>query len=155
MMQEIRISYTRSADPKIPLPKFQTDGAAGADLRANLVEEQRASGLKIEPLARELIPLGLIMEIPPGLEGQIRPRSGMALKYGITVLNSPGTIDCDYRGEVSILLINYGKDSYLVCHGDRIAQLVVSQVSKVTFVHSKNIGNTERESRGFGSTGLK
>lgn len=154
-MQKIRICHTHSADPNIPLPQFQTDGAAGADLRANLVKEQRKCGLEIAPGARKLVPLGLIMEIPPGLEGQIRPRSGMALKYGITVLNSPGTIDCDYRGEVSIILINYGEDSYVVFHGDRIAQLVVAQVSKVTFVHSKNVGNTEREGRGFGSTGLK
>jgi dUTP pyrophosphatase len=131
------------------LPEYASSGAAGADIRARITGE-----LVIPPLARVKIPTGLVLEIPPGYEVQIRPRSGLAAKHGITVLNSPGTIDCDYRGELQILLINLGTENFTVHNGDRIAQLVVAPVSRTILEEKNTLAETERGSGGFGSTGI-
>ncbi len=155
MTQTVRMRRAPWADPDIQPPRFQTGGSAGADLRAHLDRELRPSGIAIHPGARRLIPLGLIMEIPEGLEGQIRPRSGLALKHGVTVLNSPGTIDSDYRGEVGVVLVNHGAELFTVRHGDRIAQLVVAPVIRASFEWSESILSSGRGSGGFGSTGRR
>jgi dUTP pyrophosphatase len=139
----------RKKEPEAVLPRYETEGAAGLDLRALLPE-----GLVIPPLGRARIPTGLIMEIPPGYEGQVRPRSGLAARQGVTVLNSPGTIDADYRGEVEIILINLGNEPVTVHNGDRIAQLVIAPVSRVLVAESGSLSETGRGKGGFGSTGL-
>ncbi len=151
----IRITHTEEADPTIPAPCFQSAGAAGADLCANLPLYQRDDGILIEPGVYCLIPLGLIMQIPPGFEGQIRPRSGLAVRFGVTVLNAPGTIDSDYRGDVGVILINHGPKPYSVHHGDRIAQLVISPASSVSFQWCEIMNETGRGVGGFGSTGQR
>ena len=130
------------------LPEYQSDGASGADLRAMLSED-----LVLKPGMRALVPTGLRLEIPPGLEGQVRPRSGLALTHGITILNSPGTVDSDYRGEVKIILINLGESDFRERHGDRIAQIVFSPVSRVSFRRRDAMPSTPRGGGGFGSTG--
>jgi dUTP pyrophosphatase len=133
------------------LPVYATREAAGADLCAFLPDGPisiPASG------GRAIVPTGLVLEIPSGFEGQVRPRSGLAFRYGITVLNSPGTIDSDYRGEVSIILINHGSEPFTIEHGNRIAQLVIAPVTACEFIPSSYTSNTERGSRGFGSTGV-
>ncbi|MGO9412507.1 MAG: dUTP diphosphatase [Spirochaetia bacterium] len=130
------------------LPEYQSEGASGADLRALLTED-----LVLKPGTRALVPTGLCIEIPRGLEGQVRPRSGMALKNGVTVLNSPGTVDSDYRGEIKIILINLGESDFRVRNGDRIAQIVFSPVVRVSFQRQDAIASTQRGSGGFGSTG--
>ena len=139
----------RKANPDAVLPEYETEGAAGMDLRAFLRED-----LHIPPLGRAKIPTGLFMEILPGYEGQIRPRSGLAARFGVTVLNAPGTIDSDYRGEVEVLLINLGSESFTVKSGDRIAQLVIAQVLKAEISEAFSLGETERGAGGFGSTGI-
>ena len=154
-MPEVVVSWTKEADQGLGLPKFETDGAAGADLRANFNTEFRSSGLSLAPLQRELIPTGLCFEIPSGLEGQLRPRSGLALKHGLTLLNSPGTIDSDYRGPVGLIMINMGAFEFKITHGMRIAQIVFSATLKVQFKVSKNLSQTIRSTSGFGSTGTK
>jgi dUTP pyrophosphatase len=133
----------------LPLPAYQSDEAAGLDLVAAVGAKQP---VVIAPGARELIPTGLSIELPKGFEGQVRPRSGLALKHGVTVLNSPGTIDSDYRGEVKIILINLGDASFEVRRGERIAQLVVAPVVRARLVEAKAIGETKRGKGGFGST---
>jgi len=144
------------ADPIVPctgpsdaIPRYQSDGASGADLCAHLDEE-----LTLAPGARALIPTGLRLEIPQGLEGQVRPRSGLAARSGVTVLNAPGTIDSDYRGEVKVVLVNLGQEPFTIRHGERIAQLVICPVVRAAFQQKTSIGNTVRGSGGFGSTGL-
>jgi dUTP pyrophosphatase len=137
------------ADTRIPLPAYESDGAAGMDMRAFLDSE-----VTIQPLCRTKIPTGLKIEIPPGFEGQIRPRSGLANRHGLTVLNSPGTIDSDYRGDVEIILINLGKEAVTIKDGDRIAQLVIAPVCRVRLEETQTLSNTRRGSAGFGSTGL-
>ena len=132
------------------LPAYATEGAAGMDLRANLDEP-----VTIKPLGRALIPTGLFMEIPSGYEVQIRPRSGLANKHGITVLNTPGTIDCDYRGEVGVILVNLSDEPFTVQHGERIAQMVVAKYEKVELTVAEMLSETDRGSGGFGSTGKK
>lgn len=132
------------------LPRFATANAAGADLCAFLP----FGSVVLEPKTYSLIPTGLIMEIPVGYEGQVRPRSGLAAKFGVTVLNAPGTIDSDYRGEVKIILINHGEKPFIIHHGDRIAQLVVSSTQVCRFIQTDSISLTERGERGFGSTGV-
>ncbi len=132
------------------LPSYATAGAAGMDIRANL--EQTVT---LQSLERMLIPTGLFIELPDGFEAQIRPRSGMAIKQGITCLNSPGTIDCDYRGEVKIILINLSNEPQLVHHGDRIAQMVVGKVEKANLVLVHGLTDTRRGEGGFGHTGKK
>jgi dUTP pyrophosphatase len=134
----------------LPLPAYQSEGAAGLDLIAAL-DQQRP--LTLAPGARVLVPTGLIIELPPGYEAQVRPRSGLALNHGIAVLNSPGTIDSDYRGEVRVILANLGQASFEIRRGDRIAQLVVAPVTHAAFVEVGRASNTLRGERGFGSTG--
>ena len=130
------------------LPAYETAHAAGMDLRALLDEP-----IILAPMQRKLIPTGLFIELPIGFEAQIRPRSGLAYKHGITVLNSPGTIDADYRGEIKVLLINLGSDHFEIKHGERIAQMVVAKHEKVTWSIVTELGSTERGAGGYGSTG--
>ena len=154
-MLEVAVSWIKEADQDLGLPKFETDGAAGADLRANFNTEFRSSGLSLAPLQRELIPTGLCFEIPSGVEGQLRPRSGLALKHGLTLLNAPGTIDSDYRGPIGLIIINMGKFEFKITHGMRIAQIVFAATLKVQFNVSKSLSPTIRSNSGFGSTGTK
>jgi dUTP pyrophosphatase len=133
----------------LPLPEKASAGSAGFDLRA-AVEEP----LSLGPGERDLVPTGLVLEIPSGWEGQVRPRSGLALRYGLTLVNSPGTIDSDYRGEVKVLLINLGADAVTVSRGDRIAQVVFAPVARVQLEVVDQVGETGRGSGGFGSSGL-
>ena len=132
-----------------PLPAYETFASAGMDLRANLTELE-----VLKPMQRKLIPTGLFMELPLGFEAQIRPRSGLALKYGITVLNSPGTIDADYRGELKILLINFSDTDFEINNGDRIAQMIISAHQKVTWEEVEVLSETVRGAGGYGHTGL-
>lgn len=139
-----------------PLPTYSTEYSAGMDLRANLkYEEGNDKVVSINPGERALIPTGLYLSIPYGYEGQIRPRSGLAVKYGITVLNTPGTIDADYRGEIKVCLINNSKHSFKVHHGDRIAQIVFAQVEQAILVEVSELVDTKRGDGGFGHTGVK
>ena len=131
------------------IPEYQTEGASGADLRAYLTEP-----VVLKPMERRLIPTGLALAIPGGDELQVRPRSGLALKMGITVLNAPGTVDSDYRGELQVLLINFGAEQVTIHHGDRIAQAVIAPVVRVTFMPADSLSVTERGMNGYGSTGL-
>lgn len=140
-------------DADLPLPAYETDAAAGMDLRACLALDDRPDGIKLPSLARALIPTGLAMALPEGHEAQIRPRSGLAARHGITVLNSPGTIDADYRGEIKVLLVNLGAETVTLAHGERIAQMVVAPVTQVTPVLTDNLPETARGAGGFGSTG--
>lgn len=134
----------------LPLPEAQTTGAAGLDLCAAVDID---ASIVIESGMWALIPCGFRMAIPDGYEGQVRPRSGLAAKFGVTVLNSPGTIDADYRGEVKVILINHGPTSFTISRGERIAQLVVAPVTAAVFELSTNLAETTRGSNGFGSTG--
>lgn len=139
-----------------PLPEYSTEYSAGMDLRANLKDEEgNDKVISIVPGERVLIPTGLYLSIPYGYEGQIRPRSGLAIKYGITVLNTPGTIDADYRGEICVCLINHSKHSFKVHHGDRIAQIIFSKVEQAILVEVSELINTKRGTGGFGHTGIK
>ncbi len=132
----------------LALPTYATPGSAGLDLRAALEKP-----LWIKPGERVLIPTGLAMAIPHGYEGQIRPRSGLAIKHGLTMLNSPGTIDSDYRGEIKLIVINHGQADFEVKHGDRMAQLVIAAVIQVELIKSDNLDQTNRDSSGFGHSG--
>jgi dUTP pyrophosphatase len=132
------------------LPKYQTLHAAGLDLTASI-----ENPIILKPMERKLIPTGLFLEIPVGFEAQIRPRSGLALKHGITVLNSPGTIDADYRGEIMVLLINLGSESFIINNGERIAQMILSKHETINWQLSTELTNTERGTGGYGSTGNK
>jgi len=131
-----------------PVPEYASDGASGVDLRANL-----NSPLELVPMERKLVPTGLFIELPQGYEAQVRPRSGLAIKYGITCLNSPGTIDSDYRGEIKIVLINLSGEKQIINPGDRIAQLVLQKVEKIIWEQVSFLQETVRNNRGFGSTG--
>jgi len=133
-----------------PLPSYQTRASAGMDLRAQLDEPVR-----LQPLERAVVGTGLYMELPEGYEAQIRPRSGLAAKQGITVLNSPGTIDADYRGEIGVILANVSNEAVTIQHGDRIAQMVISQHEQAEWIEVENLSETDRGSGGFGSTGVK
>ena len=146
-MREPLLKITR-ADPRIPLPRYESEGAAGMDLRAFL-----DSVVNIGPLGRVKIPTGLKIEIPPGFEAQVRPRSGLAIRSGLTVLNSPGTIDSDYRGDLEVILINLGSEVFSVRDGDRIAQLVIAPVCRAGLEETQSLSDTRRGSGGFGSTG--
>jgi len=130
------------------LPDYCTDGSAGADLRAMLV-----NSITLEPGCRALVPTGVSIQLPAGYEAQVRSRSGMAAKHGIACLNAPGTVDSDYRGQIQVILINHGDESYLISNGDRIAQLVVAPVSRAHFIKSAILEHTHRGEGGFGSTG--
>jgi dUTP pyrophosphatase len=133
---------------QVPLPAYQTAGAAGLDLCAALPE-----AVQLAPGERRLIPTGLVFEIPEGHEGQVRPRSGLALKHGISIVNSPGTIDADFRGEVGIVLINHGQEPYVVEPLSRIAQIVITAVQQVAIEEAESLSETSRGSGGYGSTG--
>lgn len=132
-----------------PLPEYATEHSAGLDLRADLPQP-----LTLGPGERVLVPTGLFVEVPPGYEGQVRPRSGLALKRGLTVLNAPGTIDADYRGELGVLLVNLSRDVQTIEPGDRIAQLIISPVTRAVLVAVEQLGDTARGPGGFGSTGV-
>lgn len=151
-MVELKFLRLNGFDPDVSLPFYATSGAAGADIRANFAEESR-EGITLPAGARALIPTGLSMAIPIGYEVQLRPRSGLALKYGLTLLNSPGTIDSDYRGPVGIILVNTGNRPFHVAHGERIAQMVVAPVLQAVFSTVETLEETGRGRGGFGSTG--
>lgn len=153
MTPTLRCVYEDWADRAVPLPRYETAGAAGADIRANLPPEQRGPGLTLAPGARAVIPTGLRVEIPDGFEMQVRPRSGLALKHGISLPNTPGTIDSDYRGPFGVLLINHGSEPFLIGHGERIAQLIVAPVVQARFEVAETLSDTDRGAGGFGSTG--
>ena len=138
------------AAAELPLPAYQTDLSAGIDLQATLPE----GAMELRPQNRAAVPTGLFIAMPQGVEAQIRPRSGLALKTGVTVANAPGTIDADYRGEIKVLLINLGTELVTINHGMRIAQMVFSPVLKATFQLTNRLDDTLRGDRGFGSTGL-
>ncbi len=139
--------FTKLKDGAV-LPEYKTKGSAGADLRAYLEEP-----ITLKAGERKLIPTGVFVELPEGFELQVRPRSGLALKHGISVLNTPGTVDSDYRGELSVLLVNFGTEDFKVESGDRIAQAVIAPVVQVNFIKKDELSQTERGSGGYGSTG--
>lgn len=153
MVPVIRVMREDWADPAVDLPRYETAGAAGADIRANLPPKLQAEGIVLAPMARALVPTGLRIEIPEGYEAQIRPRSGLALKHGISLPNTPGTIDSDYRGPLGVLLINLGAEPFVIAHGDRIAQMIVAPVVQARFEAARTLGETARGAGGFGSTG--
>jgi dUTP pyrophosphatase len=141
------------ADDTIDLPSYESQGAAGADLRANLLPEDRETGITLQSMQRLIVPTGLRVEIPQGYEMQVRPRSGLALKHGITLPNTPGTIDSDYRGPVGVPLINLSDTAYTIAHGERIAQAVIAPVVQGRFTATQTLSETKRGTGGFGSTG--
>jgi dUTP pyrophosphatase len=144
MAVEVKIINTSNN----PLPEYATDGASGMDLRANL-----SAPLILEPMERKLVPTGLFIEMPRGYEAQVRPRSGLAIRQGITCLNSPGTVDSDYRGEIKIVLINLSTETQIINNGDRIAQIVFQKVETIRWQEVKVLTETVRNESGFGSTG--
>ncbi len=144
----VRVRRVRDHPSPLPLPEYQTEAAAGLDLRADADQE-----IALDPGERARIPTGLVVELPNGFEAQIRPRSGLALRHGVTLLNSPGTIDADYRGEIQVILVNLGRERFVVRRGDRIAQMVVAPVTRVHLTESKELSATARGSGGFGHTG--
>ena len=133
-----------------PLPAYETIASAGMDLRSNLEEP-----IIIKPFERQLISTGLFIELPTGFEAQIRPRSGLAFKFGVTVLNSPGTIDADYRGEIKVLLVNLSSENFMVGDGDRIAQMIIAKHEKADWMQTNELSITERGAGGYGHTGVK
>lgn len=147
-MEQIDVYVLRSNGAL--LPDYATPSSSGMDLRANLTES-----VELKPMARALIPTGIRVGIPAGLEAQIRPRSGLANQYGVTVLNTPGTIDADYRGEIKVLLINFGSDPFVVHNGDRIAQMVFQGTARVSWLETDGLPETDRGEGGFGSTGRR
>jgi dUTP pyrophosphatase len=150
MSIEVRIArLPHGAD--LPLPEYQSSQAAGLDLLAAVPAD---APIEIAPGGRAMIPTGIAVALPQGSEGQIRPRSGLASRHGITVLNAPGTIDADYRGELQVILVNFGADSFLVTRSMRVAQLVIAPIQQVKLVESTSLDTTSRASAGFGSTGL-
>lgn len=149
-MVSILVTYDDGADRDVALPSYETSGAAGADLRANFADR---GSVTIAPGARMLVSTGLRIEIPDGFEAQIRPRSGLALKHGITLPNAPGTIDSDYRGPLGVIVMNAGDAPFVISHGDRIAQMVVAPVVQARFEVADGLGDTARGAGGFGSTG--
>ena len=149
MQPEILILKDAGADPDLPLPAYETAGAAGADLRADL----NGAEITLSPMERRLIPTGLRMQIPPGFEVQVRARSGAALRDGLSLVNGVGTIDADYRGPVGVIAINLSDVALVIRHGDRIAQIVVAPVVQAIFTPTHAVNETARGSGGFGSTG--
>lgn len=133
-----------------PLPHYETIASAGMDLRANITES-----ITLKPLERAIVPTGIFMELPIGTEAQVRPRSGLAAKKGVTVLNAPGTIDADYRGEVGVILVNLSNQEFVIENGERIAQMVIAQYSQAQWVEVTELSSTDRGEGGFGSTGVK
>ncbi len=151
MTPEILLQWDHDADVGLGLPSYETAGAAGADIRANLLDKR---SIELPPGSRQLVPTGLRMAIPEGFEVQIRPRSGLALKHGVTLANTPGTIDSDYRGPIGVIMINLGADYFTITHGMRIAQMVVAPVIRAVFKPVVSLNATVRGPGGFGSTGL-
>ncbi|SDY22068.1 dUTP diphosphatase [Citreimonas salinaria] len=149
-MVEIAIAWENGADRSLGLPDYATEGAAGADLRANLPDRR---ALTLAPGARALVPTGLRLAIPEGYEVQVRPRSGLALRHGITLPNAPGTIDADYRGPLGVIVLNAGDAPFVIAHGDRIAQMIVAPVLRASFAVVDALPGTRRGEGGFGSTG--
>ena len=137
-------------NPDLPLPAYETDGAAGMDLRAAVPDHEP---LVLKPGARAMVPTGLAFAVPPGFEAQVRPRSGLAAKAGVTCLNTPGTVDSDYRGEVKVILINLGEEDFHIRRGDRIAQLIIAPFARASWNEVGNLDETGRGVGGFGSTG--
>ncbi|MCP4682658.1 MAG: dUTP diphosphatase [Desulfobacterales bacterium] len=149
-MDSIPIKITRLHDNQnIPLPDYESDGSSGMDIRADIKES-----ILLKPGEIKLIPTGLAVSIPPGFEAQIRPRSGLALKHGIGMVNSPGTIDSDYRGEIGIIMINWGTGPFTINGGDRIAQMIISKVYHADFIEVDDLDSTLRGQGGFGHTGI-
>ena len=146
--EETLVLKIKKKEERVPLPAYESSGAAGMDIRAFLGAE-----LSIPSMGRAKIPTGLFLEIPSGYEAQIRPRSGLANKKGVSVLNAPGTIDSDYRGELEVILVNLGDKSFTVNDGDRIAQMVISPIVRVSVKETEFLSETERGTKGFGSTG--
>ena len=144
----MKVSIVNKSDH--PLPNYETQASAGMDLRANISES-----ITLKPLERLIVKTGLFIELPIGLEAQVRPRSGLAAKKGITVLNAPGTIDADYRGEIGVILINLSNEDFTIENGERIAQLVIAKHERAEWVEVNELSSTERGSGGFGSTGVK
>jgi len=151
----IAVLWEDWADRAVPLPAYETAGSAGADIRANLRPEDRETGFILDPMRRAVLPTGIRVEIPDGYEIQIRPRSGLALKHGISLPNTPGTIDSDYRGPLGVLLINFGTEPYTIQHGDRIARRGVAPGLRAGFAVVDALGDTGRGVGGFGSTGKR
>ncbi|MEM1264609.1 MAG: dUTP diphosphatase [Pseudomonadota bacterium] len=151
--QRLDIMRLEGSDAGIPLPSYETAQAAGADVRANLNPANRLDGINLAPGERALVPTGLAVAVPEGFELQIRPRSGLALRHGVGLVNSPGTIDADYRGEIGIIVINNGARAYTIAHGDRIAQMVLAPVVRADWNEVADLAETSRGLRGFGSTG--
>lgn len=148
---EVPVSVQRLPHGRdLPLPQYETEGAAGLDLQAAIAPDEE---LVLAPGNRDLIPTGLAIALPPGYEAQIRPRSGLAAKNGVTALNSPGTIDCDYRGEVKVILINHGDEPLVITRGMRIAQMLIAPVTRALFEECETLPETQRGAGGFGSTG--
>ncbi len=146
-MREVLIKIINQSDNDTP--HYATPGSAGMDIRANL-----SSTIKLQPLQREMVSTGLFIELPDGYEAQVRPRSGLANKQGITCLNSPGTVDSDYRGEIKVILINLSSQEQMIQHGDRIAQMIISKVEKAKWVVVQQLNETQRGDGGFGHTGI-
>ncbi len=134
---------------KHALPHYETESSAGMDLKANLDDE-----IVLKPLERVIVKTGLFMALPQGFEAQVRPRSGLAIKKGITVLNAPGTIDADYRGEIGVILINFSNEDFIIKDGDRIAQMIIAKFNQATWIEVENLDETTRGKGGFGSTGV-
>jgi len=150
MTKAFSVRLQRLREDGLPLPQYESAGAAGMDLRASLEEE-----LTVRPGQRVSVPTGIALEIPPGYEGQVRPRSGLAIRNGLTVLNAPGTVDSDYRGEVKVLLINLGEEPVTLRLGDRVAQLVFAPVVQAELVVVDSLEASKRGAGGFGHTGVK
>jgi dUTP pyrophosphatase len=150
----LQVAWAEGADRSLPLPAYRTEGAAGADLCASLPPEQRAEGLTLTPGELVAVPTGLRLAIPEGFEGQVRARSGLA-RRGLLLPNAPGTVDADFRGEVLVLLLNAGRETVTIRHGDRIAQLVVAPVVRASFAVVEALDDTARGAGGFGSTGIR
>lgn len=150
----VTVAWAEGADRALPLPAYRTAGAAGADLHANLPEGVRAAGLALAPGARAAVPTGLRLAIPEGWEGQVRMRSGLALRHGLSLPNAPGTVDADYRGEVLVIVLNGGAEPVIIRHGDRLAQLVLAPVARASFALG-DLDATARGAGGFGSTGVR
>ena len=153
-MIDVPVLRLANHDSALPMPEYQTLGSAGMDLVACLAPDDRETGLKLPSLARVMVPTGLAMALPEGFEAQLRPRSGLAVKHGLTVLNSPGTLDSDYRGEIKVLLVNLGAETVDIAHGERIAQMVIAPVTRARMFAAQTLDVTERGAGGFGSTGM-
>ncbi|KAF0175466.1 MAG: dUTP pyrophosphatase [Rhodobacteraceae bacterium] len=150
----VQVMWEDWADRGVPLPAYQTAGAAGADICANLRPEDRTAGVVLAPMQRVIVATGIRVAIAPGFEMQIRPRSGLAVRFGIAVPNTPGTIDSDYRGPLGVALVNLGAEAYVVRHGDRVAQCVIAPVVQAAFEVVETLDETARGAGGFGSTGM-